>query len=380
MNTIISQALATGLPVIATNHSGLPEQVIDGNNGFVVPEGDFHALADSILLLMENDELWPEMGRFGRSHVEENYDSKKLIDRQLECYNDLVCSCDKRSRNRSENELEIDNPTIKPKKKSSEDADPSWTQENVNAIWSDVWSRDSSLSVSALFESQLFVEGCAAVTPYIQNSAQSFLEVASGTGRYGLWFAREHPDCQFMLTDISNSSLSLVNRYAQQLQLKNVTVQREDVRALSFKSESFDVVFSDASLQYLPDPDYETAIQELIRVLRPGGRLVVSGANLWNLPYTFTKLIQGKNYPYGYERSFSPRKYGEVFRRSGAKLLALDGFFPAYSIIRLKKHHAAFRHIGRIANAFSNRVDKLTRRACSRYFGCFVFAVATKTK
>jgi colanic acid/amylovoran biosynthesis glycosyltransferase len=96
MNVIVSQALATGLPVITTNHSGLPEQVLDGKNGAIVPEGDFEALAEKIVFLMEHSELWPEYGRFGRSHTLDAYDSKKLIDRQVEYYLTVV-SCAHRS-------------------------------------------------------------------------------------------------------------------------------------------------------------------------------------------------------------------------------------------------------------------------------------------
>lgn len=90
MNTIVSQALATGLPVITTHHSGLPEQVLDGKNGAVVPEGDFEALAEKILFLMEHAKLWPEYGRFGRAHIAENYDSKKLVNRQIKYYDELA--------------------------------------------------------------------------------------------------------------------------------------------------------------------------------------------------------------------------------------------------------------------------------------------------
>jgi len=90
MNVIVSQALATGLPVITTNHSGLPEQVLDGRNGRVVPEGDVVALAEVIVYLMEHSELWPEYGQFGRAHIVDMYDSRKLIDRQVEYYLSLV--------------------------------------------------------------------------------------------------------------------------------------------------------------------------------------------------------------------------------------------------------------------------------------------------
>lgn len=90
MNVIISQALATGLPVITTRHSGLPDQVKDGYNGFLVREGDFRALADKILFLIEHPDVWPEFGWNGRKLVEEKYNSEQLIIKQIEIYNSLI--------------------------------------------------------------------------------------------------------------------------------------------------------------------------------------------------------------------------------------------------------------------------------------------------
>jgi len=94
MNTIISQALATGMPVITTKHSGLPDQVIDGKNGFLVPEGDFESLAERILYLMEHSEIWPQFGSFGRLHVQDNYEAGKLIDKQIRYYEEIVYETD----------------------------------------------------------------------------------------------------------------------------------------------------------------------------------------------------------------------------------------------------------------------------------------------
>jgi len=90
MNTVISQAEATGLPVIATKHSGFPEQVIENWNGFLVPEGDPEAIAAKIIYLVENPERWPELGRNARQHVLLNYDNKSLIDKQIDLYRRLI--------------------------------------------------------------------------------------------------------------------------------------------------------------------------------------------------------------------------------------------------------------------------------------------------
>jgi colanic acid/amylovoran biosynthesis glycosyltransferase len=92
MNLVISQALATGLPVITTMHSGLPEQIIDGKNGYLVAEGDYEALAEKIIFFMDHSEKWPQFSSFGRKHVEINYNSNTLINMQIEYYKKVINS------------------------------------------------------------------------------------------------------------------------------------------------------------------------------------------------------------------------------------------------------------------------------------------------
>lgn len=90
MNIIISQALATGLPVITTRHSGLPEQVVDGENGFLVDEGDYLSLAEAILFFMDHAEIWARLSAAGRRHVKENYNAHTLLDKQISCYEEVI--------------------------------------------------------------------------------------------------------------------------------------------------------------------------------------------------------------------------------------------------------------------------------------------------
>jgi colanic acid/amylovoran biosynthesis glycosyltransferase len=90
MNVAISQALASGLPVITTRHSGLPDQVEDGKNGFLVPEGDYRALAEKIIELIQHPELWAGFGRAGRKIVEQRYNTDALLDKQIEWYRKIL--------------------------------------------------------------------------------------------------------------------------------------------------------------------------------------------------------------------------------------------------------------------------------------------------
>ena len=87
---VLMEAQAMGLPVISTYHSGIPEVVIDGKSGFLVPEKDVDALAEKMEFLVEHPELWSEMGWYGREFVEKHYDIRKLNKRLVEIYLNLI--------------------------------------------------------------------------------------------------------------------------------------------------------------------------------------------------------------------------------------------------------------------------------------------------
>ena len=87
---VLMEAQATGLPVISTFHTGIPEVIVDGKSGFLVPERDVNALAEKLEYLIEHPNLWPKMGRYGRKFVEERYNSKKLNQQLVEIYQNLI--------------------------------------------------------------------------------------------------------------------------------------------------------------------------------------------------------------------------------------------------------------------------------------------------
>ena len=66
----IKEAEATGMPVVSTLHSGIPEAVLDGKTGYLVREGDINAIVDRLLYLIGHQDLWAQLGRLGRQHME----------------------------------------------------------------------------------------------------------------------------------------------------------------------------------------------------------------------------------------------------------------------------------------------------------------------
>jgi len=74
--TILLEAQAAGLPVVATTHADIPFVVAAGQSGLLAPEGDLPALAECLESLLDTPERWAEMGLAGRRHVEQEHDAR----------------------------------------------------------------------------------------------------------------------------------------------------------------------------------------------------------------------------------------------------------------------------------------------------------------
>jgi colanic acid/amylovoran biosynthesis glycosyltransferase len=71
---VILEAMAMGLPVVSTRHSGIPEAVEDGRTGLLVPPGDPGELANAIARLLEDGVLRDRLGSRAHEHVKETFD------------------------------------------------------------------------------------------------------------------------------------------------------------------------------------------------------------------------------------------------------------------------------------------------------------------
>jgi colanic acid/amylovoran biosynthesis glycosyltransferase len=83
---VLMEAQACGLPVVSTLHAGIPEVVLDGRTGVLVPEHDSGALTEAILELARQHDSWPALGRRGRTHVEQTFDVDPCVEELLDVY------------------------------------------------------------------------------------------------------------------------------------------------------------------------------------------------------------------------------------------------------------------------------------------------------
>jgi len=76
----LAEAAAHELPVVSTLHNGIPENVINGETGFLVKEFDFEDMAEKIIYLIQNPTIAEKMGKAGRKHVQKLCPPNKRIE------------------------------------------------------------------------------------------------------------------------------------------------------------------------------------------------------------------------------------------------------------------------------------------------------------
>jgi colanic acid/amylovoran biosynthesis glycosyltransferase len=87
---VFIEAQAMGLPVVSTLSGGIPEAVKHGETGLLVTERDPRALAEAILRLMQDDELWQRYSLAGRRHVVEHFNLAQQTGRLEDVFDRLL--------------------------------------------------------------------------------------------------------------------------------------------------------------------------------------------------------------------------------------------------------------------------------------------------
>jgi colanic acid/amylovoran biosynthesis glycosyltransferase len=84
------EAMATGLPVLATHHGGIPEAVRDGVSGLLVEERDGDRLTDNLFRLALEPGLWQAIGEAAARDVRENFEHRAQIKKLEAIYDEAI--------------------------------------------------------------------------------------------------------------------------------------------------------------------------------------------------------------------------------------------------------------------------------------------------
>lgn len=86
LGSAVLDAMAMGMAVVGTTAGGIPEVVIDGETGLLVPPGDHDALARAIVTLLKDPDRRRRMGEAGRRRVAAAFDVDHMVEGTLRAY------------------------------------------------------------------------------------------------------------------------------------------------------------------------------------------------------------------------------------------------------------------------------------------------------
>jgi len=109
-------------------------------------------------------------------------------------------------------------------------------------------------------------------------SGRRVLEIGCGRGGFACWLAsRTDGPAEVVAADFAESAVTKGEAFARSRGLDKIKWEVHDIQAIAHPDASFDTVVSCETVEHVPDP--RGAIQELARVLRPGGRLFLTTPN-----------------------------------------------------------------------------------------------------
>lgn len=111
------------------------------------------------------------------------------------------------------------------------------------------------------------------------KGADVVLDVASGTGEPGLTIATMLTGGKVIITDLAEDMLEIARENATRRGIKNIETRACDVCELPFADNTFDAISCRMGFMFFPD--MLLAAKEMVRVLKPGGRIA---AAVWNVP------------------------------------------------------------------------------------------------
>ena len=228
-------------------------------------------------------------------------------------------------------------------------------KEAVANFWQEHWN-NSHIAAEDFVKGRYVEEAFAELNASIRPESSKILEAGCGTGRLCALLARARPTCEVVGLDISEASIGLARKLKSALALPNVHFEQGDLFSLSYPDDSFDTVFNEGVIHHFKEdgnPSSSDALREMIRVLKPGGQLIVTVAN-WNCyPHTLYKWILGKRgvkYPYGYEKSYRQAELARQLSEHGISDIQFGGYYPAHGFYRLASNSRLFHWLGRFTD------------------------------
>lgn len=91
LSVAVLEAMSAGLPIVATQVAGIRDQVIDGENGYVVPVRDIEGLTGHVLTILRDARHLRALGRASRARAERLFSQQAMLDGYASLYREMAC-------------------------------------------------------------------------------------------------------------------------------------------------------------------------------------------------------------------------------------------------------------------------------------------------
>lgn len=179
-------------------------------------------------------------------------------------------------------------------------------------VWEKVWTKNLITSDYSL-----------KYLDFIQDVNQSLahgskiLEAGCGTGQTLGLLSSHH---ETVGLDISRAALNRARKNCKNPVLGSIF-------EIPFKDNTFDLVYNSGVIEHFEDPTNIAAIREMARVTKPSGKVIIIVPNTLCLWYKAGKFIavMMKNFEFGYEEDYSPRRLKSAAIRAGLVIEEMFG-------------------------------------------------------
>ncbi|MCL4511298.1 MAG: methyltransferase domain-containing protein [Bacteroidetes bacterium] len=212
-------------------------------------------------------------------------------------------------------------------------------KESTKSHWEDFW-RDKKEFHEVYSNNDRVLRNLLRVTVLDKKKV---LEVGAGTGRDS--FKLTTYGASVFLLDYAASSLKIIKEIASEEEV-DVNMIGGDAFGLPFENGSFDIVFHQGLLEHFRPSKAEALLDENIRVLKPGGYLLVDVPQRYHV-YTLVKhaLIAVDKWFAGWEREFSVLELREILRGHGLVAVRTYGEWM-YPSLFYRATREALRKVG----------------------------------
>ncbi|MBU1044126.1 MAG: methyltransferase domain-containing protein [Candidatus Omnitrophica bacterium] len=236
------------------------------------------------------------------------------------------------------------------------------SSDSLKSIWQKSWQQQLGARPEDILYTRFTKKAFRNFKRFIDRSDKLILEAGCGTGRLCCLLGESFANSMIVGIDITQESLDIANKLKQYLRVENVEFKKGDIFSLNYPDGYFDVVFNNGVIEHFSldqKSNYNHALEEMLRVLKPGGKIIIDVPNWYCFAHTFYKWllkITGRKYSFGYEKSFKRTELIALFKAQGLVEIQLRGYDFAHGVYRLQGNHFLIRLLADILYLIENPI------------------------